>query len=262
MAGSNLITLLTDLGTTDAYVGIVKGILLARAPDARLVDLTHGAETGSLYTSAYLLAAAYPYFPPGTVHLVLTDPSSSPGGRILAAEAHGQYVVAPDDGVATLVFGEHPPTRVVAVENETLLLPALRHTFHSRLIYAPVAAGLISGASRLEELGTPMHQWTQLSHAVANTEPDGSILGEVVHIDHFGNLVTNIRIHQLPSPPLSIKVGDAFVDRVCENYSDVEVGHVLAIIGSTGNLEISINRGNAARRLFVSTSQQVFVTPA
>lgn len=111
-----VITLLTDFGTTDAYVGIVKGILLARAPQARLVDLVHGAESGSLYAGAYLLISAYPYFPPGTVHLVLTDPSSAPDRRIIAAAVQGQYVVAPDNGVAAPLLDEYPPTALVAVQ--------------------------------------------------------------------------------------------------------------------------------------------------
>lgn len=113
----------------------------------------------------------------------------------------------------------------------------------------------------MEELGPPLTQWTQLPHAVASTEPDGSILGEVVHVDHFGNLVTNIRASQLPSPPLSITVGDAIMDRVCDNFADVEVGHVLAVIGTTGNLEISVNRDSAAKRLYVSKFQGVRVQP-
>lgn len=258
MPSSQLVTLLTDLGTTDAFVGIVKGILHSRAPTARVIDLTHAAERGCLYTTAYLLAAAYPYFPPGTVHLVLTDPSSSSERRILAAEAGGQYLVAPDDGVATLIFDEHPPRSLVTVENTAYLLPARRHTFHARLIYAPVAAALVGG-TRLEELGPILSQCTQLPHAMASSGADGSVQGEVVHIDHFGNLVTNIRASQLPPPPLVIRVGDAVIDRVSENYADVEVGHVLAIIGTTGNLEISVNRDSAAKRLFVSKFQQVTV---
>jgi len=260
MATSRLITLMTDLGTTDAYVGVVKGILLDRAPDAHIVDLTHAAESGSLYTAAYLLATAFPYFPPATTHLVLMDPSSSPKRAVLAAKVEEQYVVAPDDGVATLVFDEHPPSELVIIENADFLLPAHRHTFHSRLIYAPVAAALACG-TRLAELGSAATEWTPLPHAIAGTEPDGTILGEVVHIDHFGNLVTNIRASQLPAPPLRITVGDAVMDRVCENFADVEVGHVLALIGSTGNLEISVNRDNAAKRLFVSKHQRVVVRP-
>lgn len=260
MARSQLITLLTDLGTTDAYVGIVKGILHSRAPNARVIDLSHAAERGSLYTTAYLLAAAYPYFPAGTVHLVLTDPSSSPERRILAAEVEGQYLVAPDDGVATLLVDEHPPASLVSVENAALMLPARRHTFHSRLIYAPVAAALVTGTP-IEQLGPALPQCIQLPHAIARSKPDGNILGEVVHIDHFGNLVTNIRASQLPPPPLTITVGDAIMKRVCDSYADVETGHVLAIIGTTGNLEICVNRDSAAKRLYVSKFQQVHVQP-
>jgi S-adenosyl-L-methionine hydrolase (adenosine-forming) len=106
MTAPQLITLLTDFGTTDAYVGIVKGILYSRAPDARVVDLVHAAESGSLYAAAYLLMSAFPYFPAGTTHLVLADPSAAPDRRIIAADVEGQYVVAPDNGVAAPLFEE------------------------------------------------------------------------------------------------------------------------------------------------------------
>jgi S-adenosyl-L-methionine hydrolase (adenosine-forming) len=255
LAKTRLITLLSDLGTTDAYVGIVKGILLTRAPRAQVVDLVHASEFGSLYAAAYLLVSAYPYFPPGTVHLVLADPSAAPEGRVIAAEVEGQYVVAPDNGVAAPLLDEHPPGALVSVENRRFLLEPQRHTFHSRLIYAPAAAALVAGV-RLEELGPALPQWTGLSHALATREADGGVVGEVVHIDRFGNLVTNVDASQLPSQP-HIRVGGTIIDRVSDHYGEVEAGGVLAIVGSTGKLEISINRGNAAKKLFVSKSDPV-----
>lgn len=257
MATPQIITLLTDFGTTDAYVGIVKGILLGRAPHSRLVDLVHAGESGSLYAAAYLLTSAYPYFPPETVHLVLTDPSSAPDGRIIAAAVEGQYVVAPDNGVAAPLLDEHPPTALVAVQNARFLFEARHHTFHSRLIYAPAAAALADRV-RLEEMGPALSQWTRLPRALASPGPAGTIAGEVVHIDRFGNLVTNIQAAQLPERP-RITVGGTVIDRVSDTYGDVEVGCVLAIIGSTGKLEISINRGSAAQKLFVSRTDPVHV---
>lgn len=257
MAAARVITLLTDFGTTDAYVGIVKGILLARAPHARLVDLVHAAESGSLYAAAYLLTAACPYFPPETVHLVLADPSSAPDRRIIAAAVAGQYVVAPDNGVAAPLLDEHPPTAVVTVQDARFLLEARGHTFHSRLIYAPAAAALAGGV-RLEELGPALAEWTRLPRALATAEQDGTVAGEVVHIDRFGNLVTNIHASQLPAHP-RITVGSTIIDRVSDSYGQIEVGGVLGIVGSTGKLEISINRGSAAKKLFVSRTDPVHV---
>jgi S-adenosylmethionine hydrolase len=257
MATPRVITLLTDVGTTDAYVGIVKGILLARAPEVRLVDLVHAAESGSLYAAAYLLTAAWSYFPPETVHLVLADASSAPERRIIAAAVEGQYLVAPDNGVAAPLLDESTPTALVAVQNPRFLLEARRHTFHARLIYAPAAAALAAGVG-LEELGPALPQWTRLPRARAIPEQDGSVAGEVVHIDRFGNLVTNIHASQLPARP-RITVGGTLIDRVSESYGESEVGGVLAIVGSTGKLEISINRGSAAKRLFVSRTDPVHV---
>ncbi|MBI2828323.1 MAG: SAM-dependent chlorinase/fluorinase [Acidobacteria bacterium] len=254
-AAAQIITLLTDFGTTDAYAGIVKGILLGRAPEARIVDLVHAAEFGSLHATGYLLASAFSYFPAGTVHLVLTDPSSAPGRRIIAADVAGQYVVAPDNGIVGPLFDQHRPSALVTVQDSRLLLEPRRHTFHSRLIYAPAAAALVNGA-RLDGLGAPTSTWTQLPHALGTVEGDGNIVGEVVHIDHFGNLVTNIDASQLPPHP-RITVGSTAIDRVSDAYGDVEPGGVLAIVGSTGKLEISINRGSAAKKLFVSRTDPV-----
>ena len=257
MSMPHVITLLTDFGTTDAYVGIVKGVLFARAPEVRVVDLVHAAESGSLYAAAYLLMSAYPYFPPGTVHLVLADPSAAPNRRIIAAHVEGQYIVAPDNGVAAPLLDEHPPAALIAVENDRFLLEARRHTFHSRLIYAPAAAALAAGVP-LEELGPPLSSWTTLPRALASVESTGKVAGEVVHIDRFGNLVTNIHGSQLPSRP-RITVGSTVIDRVSDHYGEVEVGGVLAIVGSTGKVEISINRGSAAKKLFVSRTDPVHV---
>ena len=168
--------------------------------------------------------------------------------------------MAPDDGVASPLFDEHPPAAVAAVENRQFLLEARRHTFHSRLIYAPVAAALVSGL-RLNELGPAMSEWVRLPHAGARHEPDGTIVGEVVHIDRFGNLVTNIHASQLPQNP-RISVGSTVIDGVADHYGEVEAGGVLAIVGSTGKLEISINRGSAAKKLFVSRTDPVRIDAA
>jgi S-adenosylmethionine hydrolase len=199
--------------------------------------------------------SAYPYFPAGTVHLVLTDPSAAPDKRILAADVEGQYIVAPDDGVASPLFERHPPAAVVAVEDARFLLEARRHTFHSRLIYAPVAAALTSGM-RPTDLGPALTEWVRLSRASAQRDAHGTIIGEVVHIDRFGNLVTNVHASQLPSNP-RFTVGSTVIDGIADHYGEVEVGGVLAIVGSTGMIEISINRGSAAKKLFVSRADPV-----
>jgi hypothetical protein len=189
------------------------------------------------------------------VHLVLTDPSSAPDRRIIAADVAGQSVVAPDNGVVGPLFHQHRPSALVTVQDPSLLLEPRRHTFHSRLIYAPAAAALVNGA-RLGELGAPTSQWTQLPHALGTAEGAGRIVGEVVHIDRLGNLVTNIDASQLPAHP-RITVGSTVIDRLSDTYDDVELGGVLAIVGSTGKLEISINRGSAAKKLFVSRTDPI-----
>ena len=254
------ITLLTDFGTTDAYAGVVKGVILSRAPNAQIVDLTHAADSGSAHAGGHLLTAISSYFPSGTVHFVLTGLGSASAG-MLAAAANGQFLVAPDNGVAGLFLDEYAPSHVVRIENPPFILPPRRSVFHSRIIYAPAAAALASGDVRVEELGTTLASWKRLPNTLAQRQSDGSLDGQVVHVDHFGNLVTNIRAYQLPAKP-RICIGSHIIDRVSANYSDVAAGSLLAIIGSTGNLEISINRGNAAKQLYASVSTKVCIEPA
>jgi S-adenosylmethionine hydrolase len=191
------------------------------------------------------------------VHLVLKDPSAVRDRRIIAAAVEGQFVVAPDNGILSPLLDERPPAELVAVQNDRFLLEASRHTFHSRLIYAPAAAALAVGA-RLNELGPVVSTWTRLPHALARAQTDGGVMGQVVHIDRFGNLVTNIHASQLPARS-RITVGSTVIDRISDAYSDVETGGVLAIIGNTGRLQISINRGSAAKKLFVSRTDPVHV---
>ena len=242
-----LITLLTDFGLEDAYVGIMKGVILTRCPTANIVDLTHHVAPGDIPAASYLLGAAHPYFPYGTIHTVVIDPGVGTDRRVLAAEAGGRLFVAPDNGVLSDVFDADAPVRVVSVENESLFLRPMSHTFHGRDLFAPVAAALAQGMP-LDELGPRADARIHLPRIEPRRDDAGALLGEVIYIDRFGNLITNIRADDLPPAPF-IELGRHAIRGVQTSYAAAEDGRPLAIVGSTGRLEISINHGHAAETL-------------
>lgn len=254
-----IITLLTDFGTRDIYVGVVKGVILARCGATRIIDLSHEVGQGNVHEGGYLLASAWGYFPKATVHCVVIDPGVGGDRRILAAEVGGQYFVAPDNGVLTEVFNDTAPTRVVSVENQSLMIQPVSQTFHGRDIFAPAAAALASGA-KLDDLGPTTQSWLKLPR-VEPVEQDGEVIGQVVHIDRFGNIITNIRAEDLPNEP-RVQIARHAIHGLAESYQSVPRGELLAIIGSTGRLEISINQGEAAGLLAASVGDPVHVRTA
>lgn len=250
-ASHPVITLLTDFGTVDPYVGICKGVALARCPTARIVDLVHDLEPGDVRTAGHLLAAAWRYFPEGTVHAAVVDPGVGTGRRILAAEFDGptgtQRMVAPDNGLLSAVFDDTEPTRVVSVENEAHFLQPISATFHGRDVFAPIAAALADGIDP-GDLGPDTDSWIHLPRRQPIVDPDGSIVGEVVYIDRFGNLVTSLTTEHA-NDSCTFTIGQRTVSGIQRTYGSVDSGSLVALIGSTGRVEISVNGGSAAGML-------------
>ncbi|MHC4993722.1 MAG: SAM hydrolase/SAM-dependent halogenase family protein [Planctomycetota bacterium] len=241
-----VITLLTDFGLTDVYVGAMKGVILSRCPGAVIVDLTHAVEPGNLHAAAHLLGVAWRHFPKGTVHTVVVDPGVGSDRRILAARLYGQIMLAPDNGVLSRVFEDCEPDIVVSVENEAMFLQPVSNTFHGRDIFAPVAAALAGGAP-LDQLGPTVDRWVHLPRLDPRRLDDGRLEGQVVHIDSFGNLITNFESTDVPATPC-VSIQGVEIAGLCTSYAEVDTGQALAIIGSGGRLEISINEGHAADR--------------
>lgn len=256
-----VITLLTDFGTVDPYVGVCKGVVLTRCPAARIVDLVHDVQPGDVRTAGHLLAAAWQYFPAGTVHAVVVDPGVGTGRRILAAEFDGptgsQRMVAPDNGLLSAVFDATAPTRVVSVENESHFLHPVSATFHGRDVFAPVAAALADGID-LGELGPDTDSWIHLPRTQPTREPDDSIVGEVVYVDRFGNLVTSLTADHVETSS-TLVVAQRTVRGIERTYGSVDTGSLVALIGSTGRVEISVNGGSAAGMLGVRIGAPVTV---
>jgi hypothetical protein len=237
----SLITFLTDYGTADSYVGEVRGVLASLAPGATVVDLTHHVSPGDVRAGHFLLSQIWPRFPAGTIHLAVVDPGVGTSRRALALNAAGQFFVGPDNGLFTSVV---QAGQVVAV-----LLPTpgqASATFHGRDVFAPAAAALATGTA-LTALGTTCTDaLTTLTPKPSHYEGK-SVIGEVVYVDRFGNLVTNLTAHEVP-PYAVLEVEESEVGMLRTTFGDVASGTPVAYIGSGGQVEIAVRGGSAARR--------------
>lgn len=252
---------MTDFGLTDPYVGVMKGVILNIAPDAALVDLSHAIPAQDARRAAFLLSTAIDYFPAGTVHLVVVDPGVGGERRPIAVKTHREYYVAPDNGVLSMALARRAAEIMVHLTNADYWLPEVSATFHGRDIFAPVAAHLARGVP-ITDLGMPIHQIVRLPEACPTHQPDGSIVGQVQHIDHFGNCITNVPSDMLSfDTPLIIRVAGQSIQGIAPTYAAAEPGAVLSLVGSSGFLEIAVRNGNAAEQLRISVGDPVLIEP-
>ncbi len=245
-----IITLTTDYGTRDHYVGALKGVILRIAPDAGLVDISHDIEPQNVLHGAFVLRQIWPFFPSGSIHLAVVDPGVGSDRRIVAGLYDGRYVVAPDNGLLTFVHRDYALTELRIVENRRFFLPEVSRTFQGRDIMAPVAAHLANGVS-LGELGPATDRVVMLPIPERGEAAGEGLRGVVVYVDRFGTLVTNIRQEQLFSignegRPPNVWVNGKEVGPVRSAFCEVDPGEPVALIGGGGLLEIALNRGSAA----------------
>ncbi len=263
---SRAITLTTDFGLTDEYVGVMKGVILGRAPRAMVVDLTHGIGHQNIRQAAYIVHAAYRHFPVGTVHVVVVDPGVGSTRRIVLLATEKHLFLAPDNGVLTLLL-EDKTAKAYEVGCAHLYKQPLSTTFHGRDIFAPVAAALANGMQP-EETGNmlPISELTALRlPQVAIDSGRQTIQGSVVVIDHFGNLMTNIHRDAFTrlfaaTETVRISIKHQAIHGLATSYSATPAGALLALFGSRGYLEIAINGGNAAEQLDFSMGDIVWIT--
>jgi len=256
-----IVTLTTDFGTRDPWVGIMKGVILGTAPAARLVDLSHEIAAQNILEGALCLEAAARFFPRGTIHLAVVDPGVGSARRALAVRAGGQYYVGPDNGLLSLAFAQTPEA-ILAVELTTAeyRLSPLSRTFHGRDLFAPAAAHLASGIP-LERLGPVITDPIRLALPATERERD-LVRGEVLSIDRFGNLVTSLTeedLGSLASSALLVEIGDVRLGSPVSAYADVSPGCLGAIVGSTGRLEIFAREGSAHARIGLGCGAPVVV---
>lgn len=253
-----LITLTTDFGTGGRYVAEMKGVLYRQAPGVTVVDLSHEIPPQDLAAGARFLEQSTTGFPAGTVHLAVIDPGVGTDREIVAVHAHGQFYLGPDNGLFGWTKGGL--TEAVAIDLARLDLKAVSHTFHGRDIMAPAAAWLARGA-KLTDLGEPLDEFVKLPEVEQPIATGEHLEGRVVEVDHYGNLITNVPIETLADAPhgdrLRITLGDHETYGLWQTYGDQPPNTLLALVGSTGHIELAITNGNAAKMLFAGVGSAV-----
>ncbi len=280
---SPVITLTTDFGYDDAYVAAVKGAILNINPEASIIDVTHSVRPHDILQAAFILSAAYRYFPKQTVHVAIVDPGVGSERRGIILKMPSAIFVAPDNGILSYVIDDafpdvvaqssrqgvvdQPTTEIVfkkGLEAAAITDPRFwRHpvspTFHGRDIFAPVAAGLSLGISHYE-FGEKINSLHVLPIAKPSLNPNGDLVGQVLHVDRFGNLITNIKSNNLPRKDLVIEVAGEHIQGISDYYAQKD--GVIAVVGSSGYLEISLREGSAWEFLGVGVGDEIRIISA
>ena len=257
-----VITITTDFGLTDGYVGAVKGVLLSICPDATLVDVTHLVPPQDVSTGALILRQAAPFFPPETIHLAVIDPGVGTARRAVALSGPLGTFVGPDNGLFTGVIpASLTQVRAVELNRHEYWLPAVSATFQGRDVFAPVAAHLAAGVT-LRDVGEPIDAASLVRLPwPAPAIGCGRLTGEVIHVDHFGNLITNIERQHIPDgAPVTVRLGERLIGPLAATYGDSRPGEAIACIGSSGFLEIAVVNGHAGNVLGAGRSCPVTVS--
>jgi hypothetical protein len=262
-----IITLMTDFGMKDGNVGVMRGVILGICPAAQIVDVSHTIAPQNVQEAAYVAGRVSPYFPEGTVHVIVVDPGVGTQRRAIAARLGRQFFVCPDNGLITLPFEEaehnHLPVEIVELDQPRYWLPVVSKVFHGRDIFAPSAAHLANGTA-LRDLGARIQDPVLL--ALPKPERTGhGWRGEVIHVDHFGNLLSNIRAEHLngvAAHEVTVAVAGIELHGLVGTFGDRPAGELVALLGSTGSLIISEVNGSAAKRLHLAVGAMVEVTLA
>ncbi len=244
------LTLLTDFGTQDGFVGMMKGVIWKIAPDLKIADISHQIQPQNITQAAQTLARVFPYFGDGTVHVAVIDPGVGTRRRAIAAQIGTQFCVAPDNGLLTLILqsaeNKHLPLKIVSLDNADYWLHDITSTFHGRDIFAPVGAHLASGVP-LEKLGTLINNPVLLDFPEA-TKTDEGWDAHITLIDHFGNIRTNLLTEKIEGQ-LQIRILGERIDGIVKSYGHQKVGNLIATKDSNGYLEIAVVNGSAVKRL-------------
>jgi S-adenosyl-L-methionine hydrolase (adenosine-forming) len=254
-----VITLTTDFGLADGYVGVMKGVILGIAPEATIVDLSHEIRPQDVRHGAFVLKTACRYFPPGTIHVVVVDPGVGSRRRILIAQGAPATFVVPDNGVLSWAVEDLSVDSVVHATEARYWRPAVSRTFHGRDIFAPLAAHLARGVP-VEALGPAISDWLRIPFPLPRRDADvNQVQAEILHIDRFGNLITNVEVEaesgqitNVSGAPVTlsehatITIGQRSVAGLHRSYAEDEPGQLLAIADSSGYLELAVREGSAA----------------
>lgn len=256
-----IITLLTDFGFRDAFVGIMKGVILGINPEVTIVDLSHEVPPQDILAGALILRSAVAFFPAGTIHVAVVDPGVGGNRRALLVETTNTIFIGPDNGLLSLAAPSTEVRRIIHLTNERYFLPHRSQTFHGRDVFAPVAAHASRGVP-VEDFGEPTPSLERLTVPPVERQPTG-LAGAVIYIDHFGNAMTNITAADLrpfPRETLLVSIDAVHLCGVVTSYSAVEIGGLAALINSWGLLEIAVRNGSAAQRFGIYTGQTVKIS--
>jgi S-adenosyl-L-methionine hydrolase (adenosine-forming) len=256
-----VITLTTDFGTADHYVGTMKGVLLSTCPEALIVDITHEIRHFDIWSGAYAISQAAPFFPDGTIHVIVVDPGVGTARRGICCLAGEQLFIAPDNGVLSLAIEETSSHRSRELQNPELWRRPASNTFHGRDLFAPAAAKLAAGMLQWDDLGPELDDMVRLPHSKAVEERPGFWCACVQSVDHFGNVITNLPVGRVPLQPshFRLSAGGHTVDRFRQTFGEARRDEVFVYAGSSGFYEIGINQESAAKILGTSPGDSITV---
>ena len=255
-----IVSLTTDFGLRDPYVAEMKAAILGICPDATIVDVTHGVDKFNVRAGAFMLASAAPYFPTGSVHVAVVDPCVGTPRRPIIIETEKAFFVGPDNGLLILATESAGLKQMRHIESRRLMLPHVSSTFHGRDIFAPAAAHLANGVS-LEEFGSQITEVVKPEFTKVTCTKD-ALVGEVLHVDDFGNIITNIQAKDISlfrENVIQVKVAShaPYQMKLTMTYADAKLQEPLAIIGSHNYLEIALNQGNAAAKFGAKVGDKI-----
>lgn len=255
-----IITLATDFGIKDSYAGIMKGVILSINPDAKILDITHLVSHQNIFEGAIVISEAYKYFPKGTIHIGIVDPGVGSKRKPILIETDRYFFIGPDNGLFSLALKKERIKKAVHLTNKKYFLKDVSSTFHGRDIFAPVAAHLSLG-KKPDSFGKPLNTRPQLIDMPEPIKKRGSIIGEVIYIDSFGNLITNINKEDIArfNKPLEIIIKRIRIKGISKTYVDGKKGLPIAVIGSSGNLEIACYADSASEILQIKQGEKVEV---
>ena len=254
------ITLTTDFSQQDPYVGMMKGVIAAINPQAQVIDLSHGVPPQNIMAAGLILQHSIRYFPAGTIHVVVVDPGVGSSRRPILIEFDGSYFIGPDNGVLSVAFERKQPSQIIHLSNPTFQLQTISKTFHGRDIFAPAAAHLSLGVP-VSDFGEKLDSFIELVVPKVGRQ-EQQISGEIVYVDSFGNLFTNIRerdLTGLAKDRLRIVLGAAEIGGLADGYASVVTGEFVCLFNSWGLLEIAVNKGSARQRTGAKVGDKVAV---
>ncbi len=253
------ITLTTDFGLVDHFVGVMKGVILGIAPKVQIVDITHEVQPFEINEGAFIVAEAYKYFPKKTVHVIVVDPGVGSERRPILAEMAGQYFIAPDNGVLSMIYSREQKKKVRHISNDKYFLHPVSRTFHGRDVFSPVAAHLAAGVPAAR-FGKLIDDYVKLSIGKPTRTGKRVWTGLVLKVDRFGNLITNLRLDEFPeikTRRFELNAGLQQISHLAETFSECPPGELFVVSGSSGYLEVAANQGSAAKLLGVAGGSPV-----